>query len=313
MTTKRKAAKSVKKAAKSGRKAAKSGKKAAQSSKSPKVLAQAAMAIATSPQKTVKQRVAAMAEVPLAVCESDKDLQKTLKVLSNKDEPIEVRLAALQSLQAASFSVVAFESCRSDYIATLRKVATDPDPELRQRVLGILAREKDRFVQKKLLEGLQNPEKALVPPEKALQLLSYDVHAEAYSAARAILDNPPSATAKREALRLLAADASAAPMFEKVLRDKDEMAENRQISASALQALKPERLQTLAREMLLDQSEHDDIQATSLTALTQFGDAEAVGKDQTLLEGVDRLSAEASTASAKVKQSARRFLSKYQQ
>jgi hypothetical protein len=306
MTTKRKAAKSVKKAAKSG-------KKAAKSSKSPKVLAQAAMAIATSPQKTVKQRVAAMAEVPLAVCESDKDLQKTLKVLSNKDEPIQVRLAALQSLQAASFSVVAFESCRSDYIATLRKVATDPDPELRQRVLGILAREKDRFVQKKLLEGLQNPEKALVPPEKALQLLSYDVHAEAYSAARAILNNPPSATAKREALRLLAADASAAPMFEKVLRDKDEMAENRQISASALQALKPERLQTLAREMLLDQSEHDDIQATSLTALTQFGDAEAVGKDQTLLEGVDRLSAEASTASAKVKQSARRFLSKYQQ
>jgi hypothetical protein len=306
MTTKRKAAKSVKKAAKSARKATKS-------SKSVKVSAQAAMSIATSQQKTVKQRVAAMAEVPLAVCESDKDLQKMLKVLSNKDEPIEVRLAALQSLQAASFSVVAFESCRSDYIATLRKLATDPDPELRQRVLGILAREKDRFVQKKLLEGLQNPEKALVPPEKALQLLGYDVHAEAYSAARAIVSNPPNATAKREALRLLAADATAAPMFEKVLRDKDEVAENRQISASALQALKPERLQALAREMLLDQSEHDDIQATSLTALTQFGDAEAVGKDQALLEGVDRLNAEASTASSKVKQSARRFLSKYQQ
>ena len=305
MTTKRKAAKSVKIAAKSVTKAAKR-------SKSAKVSTQAAMSIATSPQRTVKQRVAAMAEVPLAVCESDKDLQKMLKVLSNKDEPIEVRLAALQSLQAASFSVVAFESCRSDYIATLRKVATDPDPELRQRVLGILAREKDGFVQKKLLEGLQNPEKALVPPEKALQLLSYDVHAEAYSAARAIVSNPPNATAKREALRLLAADATAAPMFEKVLRDKGELAENRQISASALQALKPERLQTLAREMLLDKSEHDDIQATSLTALTQFGDDEAVRKDDALLEGVDQLSAEASTASSKVKQSARRFLSKYQ-
>ena len=305
MTTKRKAAKSVKKAAKSV-------KKAAKRSKSAKVSTQAAMSIATSPQRTVKQRVAAMAEVPLAVCESDKDLQKMLKVLSNKDEPIEVRLAALQSLQAASFSVVAFESCRTDYIATLRKVAADPDPELRQRVLGILAREKDGFVQKKLLEGLQNPEKALVPPEKALQLLSYDVHAEAYSAARAIVSNPPNATAKREALRLLAADATAAPMFEKVLRDKGELAENRQISASALQALKPERLQTLAREMLLDKSEHDDIQATSLTALTQFGDDEAVRKDDALLEGVDQLSAEASTASSKVKQSARQFLSKYQ-
>ena len=118
-----------------------------------------------------------MAEVPLAVCESDKNLQAMLNVLRNKDEPVEVRLAALQSLQAASFSVVAFESCRGDYIATLRAVAEDPDPELRQRVLGLLAREKDGFAQKKLLEGLKNPDKALVPPEKALQLLSYDVHA----------------------------------------------------------------------------------------------------------------------------------------
>ncbi len=79
----------------------------------------AAMSVATSDKETVKARVAAMAEVPLAVCESDKDLQSMLSVLRDQAQPIEVRLAALQSLQAASFSVVAFESCRSDYIATL--------------------------------------------------------------------------------------------------------------------------------------------------------------------------------------------------
>ena len=201
-----------------------------------------------------------------------------LNVLRNEDEPVKVRLAALQALQAASFSVVAFESCRGDYIATLREVAEDPDPELRQRVLGMLAREKDGFAQKKLLEGLQNPDKALVPPEKALQLLSYDVHAEAYPLARAIVSKPPNATAKREALRLLAADATSAPMFEKILRDKDESREIRQISASALHALKPQKLQAHAREIVLDKSEYDDIKATSLTALTQFGDDEAVAK-----------------------------------
>ena len=242
-------------------------------------------------EETVKERVAAMAEAPLAVCENDENLQAVLNVLRDKDEPVKVRLAALQALQAASFSVVAFESCRGDYIATLREVAEDPDPELRQRVLGILAREKDGFAQKKLLEGLQNPEKALVPPEKALQLLSYDVHAEAYPVAREIVSKPPNADAKREALRLLAADATSAPMFEKILRDKDELREIRQISASALQALKPEKLQAHAREMLLDTSEYDDIQATSLTALTQFGDDEAVAKDEALLKRVDRLSA----------------------
>ena len=270
--------------------------------------ARAAMTVAISKSKPVKERVAALAEVPLAVCESDKDLQATLNVLRNQDEPIEVRLASLQSLQAASFSVIAFESCRADYIATLRKVATDPNPELRQRVLGILAREKDGFAQKKLLEGLQNPTKALVPPEKALQLLSYDIHSEAYSVARKVVENPPNEDAKREALRLLAADAKSAPLFEKLLRDKNENAEIRQISAAALQALKPEKLQSNARDILLDDSDYDDIRATSLTALTQFGDAEAVAKDQTLKKHVGKMSEK---GGAKVKRSARQFMSKY--
>jgi hypothetical protein len=289
------------------RKATKSSKSARKQARGPTRSARAALSIATSSRKSVKERVAAMTEISTAVCGDDENLQAMLNVLRDQNEPIEVRLAALQSLQAASFSVIAFESCRGDYIATLREVAEDPDPELRQRVLGILAREKDGYAQKKLLEGLEHPEKALVPPEKALQLLSYDVHAETYQIARSIVSKPPNATARREALRLLAADASAAPVFEKILRDKGELAEIRQISASALQALKPEKLRAHAREMLLDTSEYDDIQATSLTALTQFG-GEAVAKDKALMKRVDRLRG---TASTKVKQSARRFLDKY--
>jgi hypothetical protein len=288
MTTKRKATKKAK-------------------SKRPRS-ARAAMSVAVSEKRSVKDRVAAMAEVPEAVCESDKDLQATLKVLSNQSEPIEVRLAALQSLQAASFSVVNFEACRSDYISALRKAATDPDPELRQRVLGILAREKDGYAQKKLLEGLKNADKALVSPEKALQLLSYDIHAEAYPVARKIVNNPPSDEAKQEALKLLAADAKSAPVFEKLLRDKDETAEVRQISASALHSLKPEKLQENAREILLDDSEYDEIKATSLTALTQFGDEEKVSKDLTLRKQITRMSKK---GGVKAKQGARRFMTKY--
>src|SRR6266851_2163465 len=98
--------------------------------------------IPKSEQGTVKQRVAALTEAPLDLCKSDKNLQVALKILRSKDEPVKVRLAALQSLQAATFSVVEFASCRTDYVATLREIAEDPDPELRQRVLGILARDK---------------------------------------------------------------------------------------------------------------------------------------------------------------------------
>lgn len=301
MTAKHKVAKKSTKTANSS-KSARKPKSAAPRS------ARAAMAVATSRRSTDKERAAAMAEVPLAVCESDKDLQAVLSVLRNTDEPVEVRLAALQSLAAAAFSVVAFESCRADYIGTLREVAGDADPEIRQRVLGLLAREKDGYAQKRLLEGLQNPKRALVPPEKALQLLSYDVHADAYAAARAIVSKPPNADAKREALRLLAADATASPMFEKILRDKGELPEDRQIAASALHAIKPEKLQAHAREILLDPSEHDEIQATSLTALTQFGDGEAIAEDKALLKGVERLSGQGST---KVKKSANQFLGRY--
>lgn len=285
-------------------------KKAAKTSKPGAMRStRSAMSVATSERGTVKERVAALAEVPLAVCESDKNLQAVLDVLRNKEEPVEVRLAAMDTLATAAFSVIAFESCRKDYIAALREVAQDPNPEIRQSALGLLAGQKDGFAQKKLLEGLQDPEKALVPPEKALQLLSYDVHAESYAVARDIIDKPPSEDARREALRLLAADAASAPLFEKLLRDKGELREIRQISASALHALKPEKFKKHAREMLLDKSEYDDIQATSLTALAQFGDAEAIGKDKALLESVDRLSS--GKAPATYRQSARRFLSKY--
>jgi hypothetical protein len=272
--------------------------------------ARGALAVATSARRTVKERVAAMSDATLAVCEDDQALQSMLTVLRDQKEPTEVRLAALASLQAASFSVVAFESCRSDFTAALRAVLDDPDAELRQRVLGLLMREKDGAAQKRLIAGLENPAKALLPPEKALQLLGYDPHADAYRLARKIVKDPPNETAKREALRLLGADSSARPVFEKILRDKSEAPEYRRISAAALHAIAPDALQRHAREIVLDASESDDVQATSLTAIEQFGDSASVSGDAELMKRVGRMR---SASSTKVKQTARRLFTKYGQ
>ena len=300
MTTKRKSSKKA------------SGKKTATKSAAKKTpakrSAKAAFAVATNQKKSAQERARAFVEAPLAVTESDENLQASLSVLRDPKQPIKVRLAALQSLQAASFSVIEFESCREDYFATLREVIDDPNEELRQRALGILAREKDAYVQKRLLEGLEDPDKALVAPEKALQLLSYDVHAEAYPLARAIVNKPPNPEAKREALRLLSADASSAPVFEKLLRDKREDREIRQMSAAALQAVKPKQFAEQARELLLDKNEYDDIQATALTALTHLADEKTVAQDDALMKRVDQLG---KGKSAKVKKPARQFLSRY--
>jgi len=287
----------------------KRGTKKSTTKKSPaKRSARAAFAVATNEKKSTAERAKAFAEAPLATIASDNTLQASLDVLRNRKQPIKVRLAVLQSLQAATFSVIEFEPHREEYFATLRELVDDPDEELRQRVLGILARENDGYVQKRLLEGLEDPSKALVPPEKALQLLSYDVHAEAYPVAREIVNAPPNPEAKREALRLLSADAKSAPVFEKLLRDKNEDRDIRQISAAALQAVKPKRFQEQARELLLDDKEYDDIQATALTALEQFGDEKAVAKDQKLMDRVDELG---TSKSAKIKKTAKRFISKY--
>ena len=273
-----------------------------------RMTARVAMTAATDSRRATNERVAAMGNMTQVLEGEGENLEKMLQVLRNPSEPVAVRIAALETIQAASFAVVEFESHRGDYLATLRAVATDPDPELRRRVLGLLAREKDGFALQKLLAGLQQPEKALVPPEKALQLLSYDLHAEAYPIARMIIENPPNEEAKVEALRLLAADASSQPLFERLLRDKDESKEVRQVCASALQSIAPEKLQSHARAMVLDAKEYDDIQATSLTALTQFGDAAKVAKDEKL---VARIGSMRKAESSKLKQGARTFLSKY--
>jgi hypothetical protein len=273
-----------------------------------KLSSSSAVAIATNRDKPTKARVAAMTHVAPAVCDDDGKFQALLKVLQDTSEPISVRLAALQAIQAASFAVVQFESCRGDYLAALRSVATDPDPELRQRVLGLLAREKDGFVQELLLQGLRDPEKALVPPEKALQLLSYDIHTAAYPVARNIVRNPPNEAAKEEALRLLAADSASKPLFEEILRDKEETKEARQIAATALQSIAPDEFQTYAKQILLDSKDYDDIQATSLTALTHFGNTKELAGDQRI---IDHISSLKESSSAKLKRGARQFLMKY--
>ena len=271
-----------------------------------KMSALAALSVATNAKKPTTERLAALAQVPQAILASDENLQKLLEVVRNTEEPVQVRLEAINALATAAFAVTTFEPYRNDYIATLQAVADDPNQDIRESALGLLASEKNKFAQKKLLDGLKNPAKALVPPEKALQLLGYDVHTEAYAAARDIVNNPPNELAKQEALRLLAADPNSTKLFEKLLLDKDEKREVRQVAASALNSLAPQKLQQYARDILLDDSEYEDIQATSLTAVKQFGDEEEVAKDKALLKSVNRLSSAAK--SSKYKKSAKDFL-----
>jgi hypothetical protein len=139
------------------------------------------------------------------------------------------------------------------------------------------------------LEGLEDASQALVPPERAVQLLGYDVHAEHYPILRDMVQNPPSPEAKREAVRLLASDPTSKELLINVLTDKDEDREVRTASASALLALAPAEFEEQAKQIVLDDEEDDELRATSITALTHLANQEALSQDAELTGRVEQL------------------------
>lgn len=266
--------------------------------------------VALDSKRPAEERIAAFVAIGSDIYTDEKKREQALAVLRDTAESMPVRQAVLSAFQAGSFSVNEFNMAQPQYFEALRAIAADVDYDLRQRVLGILSRAQDGYTQKLLLDGLKHPKKALLPPEKALQLLSYDVHAEAYPVARAILKAPPNPIAKREALRLLAADASSVPEFERLLSSKDEPLEIRQLCASALHTLAPKALQSMARSIVLDDDEDEELRATSLTALTYLGDEEAVASDDPLFVQVNKM--HESTVNADLLLGTKSFLRKYQ-
>lgn len=267
-----------------------------------------AVRAAGSSEAGSRERADAFIYLAGSVCDDDDAFEKAIVAIKDSSLPTKVRSAAISAVQAASFSSRNYRSRRPAYMAALRTLVNDPDHEMRQRSLGILSREKDGRAQEVLLRGLEDPARAVLPPEKALQLLSYDPKAEAYAAARKIVKNPPNESARYEALKLLGADAKSAKLFESILGDRKESAEARLIAAAALNAVAPDTLQRYARKIVLDKTEDPDVQATSLTAMSSFGN-EDLGKDKALQTRVARIGK--SNAAEMVKKSARTFKRRY--
>jgi hypothetical protein len=231
-----------------------------------------------------------------------------LQLLQDTSEPAELRRTALQMLQLSSFNAPAFPSRRPEYLAALRSLVDDKDAELRQEAIAILAKHKDEFAQRRLLEGLEGTAKAVVPPAKAIQLLGYDVHADHYPVLRKIVQEPPSVAAQAEAVRLLAADSSSKDLLTGVLSDKSKKREVRRASAIALQTLAPKEFEAQAKKIVLDDDEDDALRAASITALTQFSNPAELTTDAALNKQVEKLGT--SSSSKLVKQASRRYMAK---
>lgn len=258
-----------------------------------------AIAVVRNRDEDAENRAVTLHSISSEIAQREDLMDWVLGLLRDATEPKVLRLEALRILQALNFSSALFTAKRPEYISTLREVANTEDMEVRERVLQILAQEKDEYAQRRLVEGLKDPTKALLPPEKAIPLLRNDIHADYFPILREIVTRPPSAAAKREAIRLLGADPASRELLVDVLNNKKEGRETRRVSALALQALSPEVFEEHARRIVLDGDENQDLLATSINALTHSKVQQTAREDPEVSKRVERLSKQASSKEVK--------------
>lgn len=251
------------------------------------------------------KRASAIAAAPLDEERLPEQVAELLAMLLDQGEPLSVRKAALQALAALDFLGPRFAPFRSDYLQALRTVATDPEGELRESALELLAIEKDPYAQELLVSGLKRPKDALVSEARAIQFLGYDDHVEVIPLVRQVYKHAKG-SAREEALRLLATDPKSERLFRQLLKDKSEKRSIRRISASGLQSLNPAAFERAARGIVADESDDYDIRATSLAALAHGREAREKPADPKLVQTVQKVSE--TTRSPAMRTAARRFL-----
>lgn len=255
----------------------------------------------------VEVRIAALNQISFKVGEQLNLIELMFAILKDAGEPSELRRAALRVLQQASFTSSLFQSKRHEFMEVLRPIVDDPDPEIRVRVVEELAKEKDDYVQQRLIEGLNDKKKALVPPEKAIQFLGYDIHSEYFPVLKDVVADPPNQAAKVEAVRLLGADADSKELLSEIVQDKSEKSEVRLTGAAALQAVAPEEFEAQAKQIVLDDKDYDEIKSVVINAVTHFPEKGGIAGDKEFVSKVEKLKDSAS--SKKLKEVAKTFIS----
>jgi hypothetical protein len=156
---------------------------------------------------------------------------------------------------------------------------------------------------------LEHPRLALVPEAKAIQFLGYDIHADHFPLLRRIVERRSRGAARREAIRLLAADPKARPLLIRILGDKEEKTDVRRASAVALQSLAPSAFEELARKIALDDNEDEQLRATSISSLTTFSKSPYTSLHSAFTRRVKQLHAE--SISPEMRRATKSYMAKF--
>lgn len=229
--------------------------------------ATALFALAQDRNEIPDLRAAALQRLVNVVASNEGAIEAVLRILADPNEPGFLRDAALTVLQTCDIASRTFSARRGEYTQALRALMSDRDDNLRRRAMSYLALKGDEVIQAALIAGLETPRVALVEPELAIQLLSYDLHANSFPILRRIAESPPNLRSKKEALRNLAADPESAALLERVMLDPAEDPEVRHVSAVSLQALDPKSANAIAKNVILDSREDVGLRTALLNTL----------------------------------------------
>lgn len=225
--------------------------------------------------------------------QEEEALDQLFAIVSDPTADALLRRAALEGLRELAVASRVLKDRNVQLIAMLRGLVEDPDQELRETAISMLAQRKDEFVQRRLLDGLERREEPLVDDTRAIVLLGNDIHAGFIPTMRRLAKESPNPAVRLEATKLLAADPASADLLFEIFDDKSEDDEVRRASASALMSVARDRFEPRAKEAVLDEDDTDQVRAASLTTLTHFAGPEQIDSDFiTSVANVDTSSSE---------------------
>ncbi|GGD08871.1 HEAT repeat domain-containing protein [Hyunsoonleella pacifica] len=182
----------------------------------------------------------------------------------------EIALASLNAVKAAEISSPQLYGANvAEYKDALRTAIDHKNENLRGSALEILAINKDEYAQRRLVESLEDPSKELIAPEIAVQLLSYDLHANHFKVLRKVAKNPPNSIAKRESIRNLGFDEESKELLQETLNNLDEEPEIRHAAATALMCLNPKLSSEISKKIIIEEQGHhlDELKTALLNTL----------------------------------------------
>lgn len=227
-----------------------------------------AVAVLRDPREGEKLRIAALRMVGGSELARDSALLgEALAWMKSPATAPALRLALAEEVRTL---LMPLHGRREIVLAAFRPLVGDRDPRLSKLAITTLAGHGDDWIQQKLIQGLRQPAKALLPPEESIGLLGLDAHGDALPVFHQILLDPPSEAARLAAIRHLGTYEPSRPLLVETLQDPGEPEAVRQVALGALYAGDPEGFPRHVLPILRDDKAGDGLRLYSIQAVERL-------------------------------------------